>query len=864
MAATAPNGVITLVFTDIQDSTGLWERLGDRFRPILDRHNDLIRERIECWDGYEVKSQGDSFMIAFMRGTDAVQCSLDIHRVLERANWPEDVGELLVRIGMHTGEPFLGYDPTGRPDYFGPMVNRAARISAAGHGGQLLISSATRDVLQGSLPGDIELINLGTHKLRGLELPELLFEVRHPDLAPRRHPPLKTANDLKTNLPEPTTSFVGRGRELSELRRMLRQADTRLLTLIGFGGMGKTRTALQLAEISAHDFPDGAFWVECEESTTAEALVQKICYTLRIHLQPQPSVREQLWNFLRERVLLLVLDNTEQIPDIAPLVREMLVQAVGVKCLVTTRRALDIAYERLVEIRPLPLADAEMLFAQRARARKDDFILTGENTEHVAELCRKLECVPLAIELAASRIVGMTPLEILSRLDERFRLLQTRAPDLPPRQRALRGAIDWSYDLLTDDDKELFAQLAVFAGGFTMEDAEAVCDSMDPFEGIMELRRQSMLRAETEAETQQTRYVMLESVRDYAAEKLRGFPDGGSDVRRRHAQHFLAYGEKRAAQIRTRDEARALDELWSAYNNLRTAMEWAQQEGEHAVCARLSLVLYPLMYRRGFWADVRACLEAGLDATAGIPGDSRALRARISHYLATVSDDLGEIETAIRYAEQSLALRRELGEPRGIAEGLNLLGLLAMDPKNPNRDAGRAQSILDEGLALLTDRDHLLRGMILHNLALVASRSDRVDEARTLYESALQHRRAASDARGEAETLGNLGVLAQVYAENLEEAKRLYMESLTILRRLRDRHWIAVMLFNLGEIAEAENDIGGAVTLFVHSELLFRELQSALVGEPAASLERLSQRTGAEEWARLLEAARLTDWESTV
>jgi predicted ATPase len=836
----------------------MWELLGDGFRPLLDRHNELVRACVEQFAGYEVKSQGDSFMVAFSDPVAAVRFATATQRALHREPWPEAVGEILVRIGMHTGEPLLGCDPGGRPDYFGPVVNRSSRISATGHGGQILISGSTFDAVEAEVGNEVEIINQGIRRLRGLEgAAEPLYELRDPALPHRKFAKLKTEENAQTNLPEAATSFVGRTREISELRSLLRRNETRLLTLIGFGGMGKTRTALQLAERLLFDFEDGVWWIEAEEATTGDALVQRIVYPLGVHLQPQPSVKEQLHSFLKDRHLLLVLDNTEQIPDVGKVAHEILAAAPRVKCVVTTRRALEISHERIYEIRPLPLEDAEQLFTQRARSRKPEFTIDADNAEHVAELCRKLECVPLAIELAACRILGMTPREIQNRLNERFRVLQTRAPDLPPRQRALRGAIDWSYDLLTDEDKELFIQLSVFAGGFTMDDAERVCDAFDPFESVMELRRHSLLRAETDAATQQTRYTMLESVRDYAAEKLAEAPDVAEAVHRRHAEYFLQFGDQRAVKMRTRDEAEALEELGASGDNLRAALRWAAEHGEARWCARLSLVVYELLYRRGFWDEARRHLETGLTAAEESPAESEMLQAAILHRLGTIAHDLGDYPEACRRAEASLGLRRQVGDPKGTAEALNLLGLLAMDQK----DTAAAGVYLNDALALLAEGDHSRRGRVLHNLARLTSRNGDPDAAKRMYEDALRHRKAAGDARGEAETLGNLGVLAQ-YAEDLAEARTLYLASLEILRRLRDRHWIAVMLFNLGEVEETEGDLGRAVTLYYHAERLFRELQSALMAEPAAALERLAERAGEEAYAEMRDHARRTPWEN--
>src|SRR5687768_2141458 len=292
MGSSAPTGTLTLVFTDIQASSHLWERLGDAFRPFLERHNQLVRSAIERFRGYEVKTQGDAFMLAFHSAADAVLCAVEIQRSLEQEVWPPEVGEVLVRIGMHTGEALLDHHPDGSPDYFGTMVNRAARVSGTANGGQILLSAATAAAM-GKPPAGLELIHLGQHRLRGLEGLETLYSARHPDLRPRQFAQLRSLESVPTNLPERRTSFVGRERELAEIRRVLLRPECRLVTLIGFGGMGKTSTALQLAERCAYDFDDGVWWIEAEEARNRDQLLQRIAFQLRMHLEPTPSVREQ-------------------------------------------------------------------------------------------------------------------------------------------------------------------------------------------------------------------------------------------------------------------------------------------------------------------------------------------------------------------------------------------------------------------------------------------------------------------------------------------------------------------------------------------------------------------------------------------
>lgn len=873
-----PTGTGTLLFTDIQDSSQHWARLQQKFQPIKDRHDALLRKISEQWNGYEVQTIGDGFFFVFSKPSDAVQFAIATQLALTKESWGDDLNELRLRIGMHTGEPLLN-EEGGRLNYHGHAVNLAARVMSAGHGGQILVSNATCELTRSGLPADITFRDLRTQRLKGVG-EERIWQVCHPDLL-QDFPPLNTLSAKRHNLPTPATPFIGRELEIAEWRELLLQPTTRLLTLTGFGGIGKTRSALQLAELCADEFNDGLWWVEVEEARTVEAMIERIAYQLRFHPQPPPSAGEQLLNYLREKQLLLVLDNTEQIPDAGEVISELLDAAPNLKCLVTTRRALGLHAERLVNVQPLPSSDAERLFEERARTRQSDFALTADNKGDAAELCRRLEYVPLAIELSASRIGSMTPREILSRLDERFRVLQTRAPDLPARQRALRGAIDWSYDLLTDEDKSLFAQLSVFAGGFTLDDAESVCDVPDVFEGLAELRRHSMLLAETDSATQRTRFFMLESLREYAAERLGNWEIGKSnEVRRRHAEHFLRFAEGRVRLMRTQEEARALDELGDTLDNLRAVMNWthqfvvsasrpvgtteAQRSGvEAAWCARLALALYHVLYTGGFWAEAQQCLQTGGDSIVGadteVCPNARTLQAEIGYHLASLAHDRGDLAEARKQAETSLALRRESNDPLGIAESLNLLGLLAMD--EGNTDA--AQQFLEDAFRLLPHNDHTRRGKVLHNLARLATRRGDVARARRLYQRSLTHRQAAGDARGGAETLSNLGALAQRIGSDLE-ARRLYRNSLALYRVIGDRHGIAVTLNNLGEVADLAGEVETAIVLFVHAERIFRDLQSAFAAAPAESLQRLAEDLGAARFAALREAAEQTAWEEVV
>jgi predicted ATPase len=666
---------------------------------------------------------------------------------------------------------------------------------------------------------------------------------------------------LPTNLPEPATPYVGRAQELADLKQLLRSGETRLLTLIGFGGIGKTRTALELGADCANEFEHGVWWVDLEEARTGDAFLERIIQQLRVPLAPHPAVLDQLTGHLRERALLLVLDNTEQVPEAGSLVRRLLAAAPRLKCLITTRRPLEIPGERQVEIRPLSAAEAEALFVERARANQAGFAVTPENAADVAELCRRLEGIPLALELAASRVVGMTPRQILERLGERFRLLQTRSTSLPQRQRALRAAIDWSYTLLSEEDRAVFAQLSVFVGGFTLQHAEGVCEAFDVLDSVLELRRHSLFRSETDAAAQETRFLMLEALREYAAEKLAGAPDRGEGAHLRHAGYFLRYAADRIARLRTPDEAAALRQLESQAGNLRAALAWAGADPvrrQHPqLYAELALRFGVFLHRRGFLREAGELLQSGLETIETAPDPPPGLRAHLLLERAGLHLDHDEPDAARTKVDAALDLFRDLEDPHGQAQAENLLGHAAL----AGRDYARAREHYLRALDHYRQTGDELHAAILHNnLGLLHRRDpsgDKQEAARHL-EEALRLRRALQDRRGMAETLNNLGVLAQD-ATNWDAATRYYAESLRLEQELQHPLGVATALSNLGELFQARGDLNRALRLFAAAERLMQELRSphapyvstlleaaaaqAATGEAAAAphLDRLRQ-----------------------
>ena len=853
-----PTGTVTLAFTDIENSSDLSEQLRAAFEPTREAHFRLLRESATRWRGQEVGTAGDSLFVVFALASHAVQWAVEAQKELLAFNWPPEVGALKARIGLHTGEPYFRVD-AGKPDYFGPAVNRAARIEAAAHGGQILVSDATRALASPDLQSILVLRDMGTHRLKGIG-EERLWQVIAPGL-PSEFRPLNTLDPTRHNLPPAPTPFIGREKEIADWQaRLTGEAfalpaseaapatpsppRTRLLTLTGFGGMGKTRAALHLAELCVERFAQGVCWIELEDAHTPDELYLKVAQQLRFDIHANSPLREQVFAFLREREMLLVLDNSEQVHGMAAFVNELLKAAPKISLLVTSRRALEVRAETVVELRPLPLDDAERLFADRARACRDDFALTPENAADITALCQGLEGVPLALELAAARITGMTPRQMLPRLQERFRLLQSRSPELPPRQRALRGAIDWSYDLLAEDERDVFAQLAVFAGGFTLEDAETVCEGFDVFESVMELRRHSFFGVETNAQTQQDRFGMLESLRAYALERL-GEQAGAESTRQRHAEYFARFGSERMAQFRQAGEADALRELTRNLANLRSGQEWARIAGRLALYAQLALTVGVTLARNGYRAQAVVPIQEGLRA-AGAADDSPSdlllelLLERVGLHL-----ELNQTQEARERAQEARKQAQAAEDVRNLGRAENLLGRAAY----AENDFDGARQHYANALKMAADGQYsVLESIIRNNLALVERRdpNGNQEQAAQHLQQALALRRAQQDRRGQAETLTNLGILAYE-RKDWDAAWNFYAQSLELERGLEHVFGVATTLSDMGEVACEQGEMERACRLFAVSERLLLDLNSHLSPSVSEYLAQSAIRCSSEQ-----------------
>ncbi|MCJ7672422.1 MAG: adenylate/guanylate cyclase domain-containing protein, partial [Acidimicrobiia bacterium] len=572
----------TFLFTDLEGSTRLWEEHPDAMRAALARHDEILRDAVEDRGGHVVKTTGDGLHAAFGTAHDAVAAAIEAQRGLDAEPWtlPDP---LLVRMGIHTGEADLR-----EGDYFGTAVNRAARVSAAAHGGQVIVSHATEELVRDHLPAEVTLEDLGEHHLRDLARPERVFQVRAPGLT-EDFPPLRSLEAFPGNLPARQTSFVGRDKELGKIADALRSAP--LVTLTGVGGVGKTRLAVQVAAQVLPHYPDGAWLCELATADSPDTLIQVVASALAVPSRSGMDLAQAVVEYLRPKHLLLVLDNCEHLLDPAGDLADRIVEMCpNVRLLATSREGLAVDGEQVIPLRSLPLpgehadagaieaADAVQLFVERARAAQADFSVAASDLAAVAEICRRLDGMPLAIELAAARAVAMSPSEIASLLDERFRLLTGGRRSAVERHQTLRATVDWSYGLLEERQRLVFDRLGVFAGTFDGAAATAVVgvegiERFDVLDALTDLVAKSMVVAER-TDDGTTRYHLLETLRQYAREQL-DETGAADDWRRRHAEHYAAFAADSGTALLGPDEIAWRHRLIEDADNLRAAVTWA-------------------------------------------------------------------------------------------------------------------------------------------------------------------------------------------------------------------------------------------------------------------------------------------------
>ena len=789
-----PAGTVTLLFTDIEGSTRLLQQLGEGYAGVLIECRALLREAFNRHHGYEVDSQGDGFFFVFVRAREAILATGDAQSALTTHSWPEGV-EVRVRMGLHTGEPSIVVE-----GYVGLDVHYASRIMHAAHGGQVLLSQTTRDLVENELPFGVSLRDLGEHRLKDLQRPSHLYQLVIRGL-PVNFPPIETLNSRPNNLPIQLTPLIGREKEVAAVQDLLRREEVRLVTLTGPGGAGKTRLGLQVAAELCDQFKEGVYFVNLAPISDPEFVVSTIAQVLQLKETGELALLDLLKGYLRDKHMLLLLDNFEQVVSAALQVADLLAATPKLKVIVTSREVLHIRGEHEFPVPPMAFPDpahipdmmalaqyeAVVLFIQRATEVNPDFQLTPANARDIAGICIQLDGLPLAIELAAARIKVLPPQALLARLGQRLAVLTSGTRDAPVRQQTLRNTIEWSYQLLDAGEQRLFRRLSVFAGGCTLEAIEEICATLDTdnetgqvLDRVASLIDKSILQ-QAEQKGEQPRLVMLETIREYGSEVLA--ESGEREITRKaHATYYLALAENAELELGGLQQDVWLDRLEREHENLRAAMQWLQEPGESGQRREMALRLGGALRRfwivHGHWSEGRNFLELALAESKGVAASVQAKALITAANLANMQSDNDRAEAL---AEKSRVLCQELGDTPGIALSLRLL-------------------------------------------AVVAARRGNLAAERMLNEEALALFREVSDKEGAAWALYNLGWHAHGHGE-YAKAQALHEESLALHRELGNKWGIAHSLCALASgLIDSQGDPLTVHALLDESIVLSKEI----------------------------------------
>jgi len=772
MAIDLPTGTVTFLFTDIEGSTKLAQEHRDIWESLRARHHAIQQSAMDVHNGYVFQIIGDAFCVAFHNAGDALLAALKSQIDLNQEKWGET--PIKVRMGIHPGKAEIQADG----GYIGyTSMSRVQRLMSAGHGGQTLLSMAAQELVRDELPEGVVLRDMGEHRLKDLIHPEHIYQVNFPGL-PADFPALKTLDLQLNNLPAQMTPFVGREREIAALLGLLRDPYVRMVTLTGAGGTGKTRLSLQVAAELLDEYEHGVWFVELDSIADPGLVLPAIASVLKVKESAGMPLEQRLYEQLNERCLLLVLDNFEQVIEAAPGIGKLLAAAPRVKVLTSSREVLHLRGEHDYPVPPLGLPEsrhkqtaavlaqyeAVALFIQHARAAQPAFGLTEENAPAVVEICRKLDGLPLAIELAAARSRLLSPAVMLEKLKDRLNVLTGGARDLPQRQQTIRGTIDWSYDLLDETEKVLFTRLAVFNGGWTLESAEAICGTelpVDVMSGLESLLDKSLVR-QAEATGGENRFSMLETIRAYAREKLaqRGELPG---IQKAHAEYFNAFLEKVRSAANGPDEAAWFARLDDNLDNLRSAVEWGFAQQQTTLILRTGRLTEYWSQRSNFREPLGWLERAiNLEASASLSELPKAI-----HGAGNLLVDLGEYSRAHSYYERSLALFQQSGDKMGAMGSL-------------------------------------------HNLGNVAWMEKDFEQARQIYEQVLREG-TEPGSFGHSMVLNNLGSLARIRGD-WQESKEFYLRSLEICEKLEAEAGISYAKWFLGKLALAQCDLVTAQT----------------------------------------------------
>ena len=810
-----PNGTVTFLFTDIQGSTQLWQRYPSEMPKALARHHLLLQQAIEDHSGYIFQIIGDAFCAAFHTARDGLLAALAAQRSLQAEPWGA-TGSIQVRMALHTGAAELrAGDKTSGEYLSGLTLSRTARLLSAGHGGQVLLSQPVHNLLAYEIPDDVDLLDLGEHRLKDLQLPEHIFQLVTPDL-PSHFPPIKALDSYPNNLPIQLSSFIGRERETAEIVHLLSPSlanqtsrpAVRLVTLVGPGGTGKTRLSIQVGSELLEAFSEGVWLVELASLTDPGLVPQTVAAILGATEKPDQSMTATLIEHIRYESLLLILDNCEHlVKACAQLAAELLEACPGLTILASSREGLRIAGETIYPVPTLSLPsslDAGMdleilesyesfrLFVDRARAVQPRFQLNQENSRAIIQICRQVDGIPLAIEMAAARTRMLSPSQIAARLSDRFRLLTDGGRLAPVRQQTLHALIDWSYDLLPESERRLLRGLSVFSGGWTLEAAEEICAGsvstselnlsgqpeiapLDIFELLDQLVNKSLVVLDYDP-AGETRYNFLDTIRQYSWERL---VETGmlEQFLNRQLRYYLQFAITAEQFLEGAEQVDWMDRLEKEIDNIRAALRWACHPDRYEKGLRMAEALKIFWYTRGYFSEGRDWLEKLLSLTER-PTHQRALALDQAGFLARYQCDY---HAASNFIQDSLVIWRTLGDRKGLADSLTNLGYVT-----------------------------LFQGDLV--------------TAQQLYEESLQINRSTGNQQGIADALSHLGMIA-FYQGDLEQAGVLHNESLTIWRRLGDKIGISHALNRLASVAFQAGQLEEAHRMALESLRAARDLK---------------------------------------
>jgi len=796
-----PSGTVTFLFTDIEGSTKLAQQYPDQWEALRARHHAILHSACDTNHGYIFQIIGDAFCIAFHTASDGLNAAIEAQRKLQLEDWGEMF--IKVRMGLHTGEAEIHGS-----EYRGYLtMSLVQRILSAGHGGQILLSSATEALLRGQLPRQVHLRDMGEYKFKDVLQAVRVFQVVAPDMQ-SQFPPLRALDVFPNNLPIQLTSFVGRTKEIGQIKNRLQQY--RLVTLTGSGGVGKSRLSIQVASEVLTDYPDGAWLVELAPVTDPALVPQTVCAALDVTPSGNIPARSVLTDYLQPKKTLLVVDNCEHLIDACVQLTDGLLHACpNLRIIASSREALGIEGESAYHVPSLSLPDshtdlqaiqeseAVKLFIDRANALLPEFELTESNAPVIAQICQRLDGIALAIELAASRVKLLTVEQIAARLDDAFRLLTGGARTALPRHQTLRGTIDWSYNLLTAEEQKALRRLSVFVRGWTLEAAEAVCENPDMLDLLTHLVDKSLVAVDREHGSE-ARYHLFETIRQYLREKL---VESGEveQIRDKHLEYCLKLAQKAEPELYGRGQIEWMQKLEDEHENMRAALEWSLQ-GNIIASQELAYTLWWSWYLNGHLGEGYEWLEKMLAVSSG---DETLIRAKLLSGAGWLADRLMDYEVARKLSEESLALFRKLGNEMGTAFPLSVLGhISAAVSYDYEQSTQYARASLD---IFKHARNQWGVSHVLRELGFAVDLQGDFVQAQKFYEQSLMICKEIGDQAGLAHSLFIMGESIACQGKPTQ-AMKLYEEALGFAKAVKSKPTTATILTGMGHVASYSGD----------------------------------------------------------